>query len=176
MSFASARTCNHRRSRKGRRRRRRAAAGRPPARHQPRPARSPGTSSQSAINTRVAYIISSTRGRPTTNIGPSRHPGRPVRTGSSGNKVSTFRRVLDAVGTAKPPCNTHCDYGAQQGAPGPTSPRADPPLRPSTCSAARRDTGSAQRRCGFDELDFATLHEDGRDSVRWRRCVKKRSE
>ena len=59
---------------------------------------------------------------------------------------------------------------------GPTSPRADPPFRSSTCSAARRDTGSALRRIGFDELGSATLHDDGRDSVRVCRCVKKRSE
>ena len=90
-----------------------------------------------------------------------------------GEHVST---ALDAVGTAKLPCGTRCDCGAQQGAPGPTSPRAGPPFRPSTCSAACRDTGSAQRRCGFDELGFATLHEDGCDIVRVRCRVKTCSE
>ena len=109
--------------------------------------------------------ISSTRGRPTTNIGPSRHPGRSVRTGRSGDKVSTCQHALDAVGTAEPQRSTRHGRGAQQGAL--DQPRraltfpSDPALAPWAC----RDTGSAQRRRSFDELGFARLHEDGRDCV-----------
>ena len=120
--------------------------------------------------------ISSTRGRPTTNIGPSRHPGRPVRTGHSGNKVSAFQRALDAGGTAEPQRSTRCDYGAQQGALDQPHRALTNPSDPALIPRVRRDTGAAQRRSGFNELGFPALHEDGRDIVRVRGCVKTCSE
>ena len=103
-------------------------------------------------------------------------PERPVRTGRSGNKVRKFRRALDAGGSVKPLVSHVLRLRCAARRARPTSPRAGSPFRSSTCSAARRDTGSALRRIGFHELGFATLHRDGRDRVRVRLCVKKHSE
>ena len=121
--------------------------------------------------------MSSTRGRPTTNIGPSRHPGRPVRTGHSGNKVSAFQRALDAGGTAEPQRSTRCDYGAQQGALDQlhralTNP-SDPALIPRVRTQGHR-SGTATLR--FQRAGLPALHEDVRDIVRVRGCVKTCSE
>ena len=104
------------------------------------------------------------------------HPGRPVRTGHSGNKVSAFQRALDAGGTAEPQRSTRCDYGAQQGALGQPHRALTNPSDLALIPRVRRDTGAAQRRCGFNELGFTASHEDGRDIVRVRGCVKTCSE
>ena len=100
--------------------------------------------------------ISSTRGRPTTNIGPSRHPGRPVHTGHSGNKVSAFQRDLDAGGTTEPQRSTRCDYGAQQGALDQPRRALTLPSDPALIPRARRDTRAAQRRAV--STSWASLH------------------
>ena len=67
--------------------------------------------------------------------------------------------------------STRYGYGAQQGAPGQYTARF-PSLQ--TQFLLRGCAGTQerhQRRCGFDELGFAALHKDGRDSVRVLCCV-----
>ena len=99
-----------------------------------------------------------------------------MRTGHSGNKVSAFQHDLDAGGTTEPQRSTRCDYDAQQGALDQPHRALTNPSDPALIPRVRRDTGAAQRRCGFNELGFAALHKDGRDIVRVRGCVKTCSE
>ena len=104
----------------------------------------------------------------------------PRRTGSAGNP----RRVLpghfdarwpwlDTAGAAQHQQTTRYGYGEQHGL-------EDSPLRvltlpadPAPAPRGTQETMAAQGVCGFDELGFATLHEDGRDSVWECRCVNK---
>ena len=99
-----------------------------------------------------------------------------MRTGHSSNKVSALQHALDAGSTAEPQRSTRCDYGAQQGALDQPHRALTNPSDPALIPRVRRDTGAAQRRCGFNELGFTALHEDGRDIVRVRGCVKTCSE
>ena len=111
----------------------------------------------------------STRGRPTTEKGPSPHPGTP-------GALRMLRRqdvpaLTRAVSAGRRWC---CATSAQHalrlrcatGRAGPTSLRADPSLQTQFLSAGAQGTGAAQRRLDFNVLGFATLHEDGRDIVR----------
>ncbi len=84
-------------------------------------------------------------------------PGRPVRTGRSGNKVSRTRRALDAGGSVKPLVSHVLRLRCAARRARPTSPRADPPFRPSTCSAARRDTQDLRSDAAVS-TSWASLH------------------
>jgi hypothetical protein len=71
-------------------------------------------------------------------------PERPVRTWRSGDKVSRYRRALDAGGSVQPLRHTCYGYGAQQGAP-------DQPRRaltlPSDPALAPRHAGTLDLHC-----------------------------
>ena len=92
--------------------------------------------------------------------------GSPAAPGAAPAHKSRLRRALDAFGAAGLYRTTRSSYGEQHGAAA-SLPRALTIISDQLSLCRHAGTQERhQRRCGFDELGFAALHKDGRDSVR----------